>query len=139
MKKEEEQAHADALSFYSLMHPDKDFFIHQLVVDAYTAQRADAATKPIAIIFALVGLHLVVEKGYSGRAVQNTHMAMARNKKPWPTIELPENRGSITVADVMAKAPGKSRDQMIMDWCKEVWNAYESQREKVLASLTGST
>lgn len=65
----EEQQMYNQLAFYTLSHPDKIFFIHQLVVDAYTAQHADAQTKPIAITFALAGLYLVVEKNYTGKQV----------------------------------------------------------------------
>jgi hypothetical protein len=50
------------LSYYTLGHPDKKYFIHQHLVDAYTAQKADENTKPIAITFDLVGLYLYVEK-----------------------------------------------------------------------------
>lgn len=42
-------------------------FIHQHVVDSWTAQHADEQTKPISLTFALVGLYLHVEKGFSGR------------------------------------------------------------------------
>jgi len=46
------------LSFYSMSHPDRDYFIHQHVVDAYQAQMANEDVKEIAIIFALLGLYL---------------------------------------------------------------------------------
>ena len=42
------------LGFYTLAHRDPAF-IHQVAVDAYTAQSANEATKPIALVFALVG------------------------------------------------------------------------------------
>ena len=58
------------LAFYTLAHPDKDYFIHQHIVDAFQAQTADEHSKPIAIIFSLAGLYLSAEKGYSGRTVQ---------------------------------------------------------------------
>jgi hypothetical protein len=48
------------LSFYTLSHGDPAF-IHQNSVDAYTAQHADETTKPIAVVFALIGLYLHLE------------------------------------------------------------------------------
>ena len=69
------------LIFYTLGHPDMAYFIHQHVVDAYTAQNADEKTKPIAITFALAGLYLYVEMKYSGRQVQLAHIQMSKNKK----------------------------------------------------------
>ena len=64
------------LALYTLAHPDPRF-IHQLVVDAYTAQNADDNTKPIALVFALIGLYLHIEKGYTGKQVQRAHMQLA--------------------------------------------------------------
>jgi hypothetical protein len=40
------------LAYYTLSHGDASF-IHQNLVDAYTAQHADEFTKPIAVVFAL--------------------------------------------------------------------------------------
>jgi len=111
------------LSFYTLAHANKDF-IHQHFVDVYTAQNADEYTKPIAITFALVGLFLFIEKGYTGRQVQQVHMQMAKNKRVWPTFTLPEKRGDITIVDVLQTPAVKSRDEMIKKWCETVWEAY---------------
>ena len=63
----EDQFHQ--LSFYTLAHPDKKYFIHQHAVDTYQAQMADENTKPITIIFFLLGLYLYHEKNYTGRQV----------------------------------------------------------------------
>jgi hypothetical protein len=63
------------LAFYTLAHPDPAF-IHQHAVDAFAAQSADEETRPITLVFALVGLYLLMEKGYSGREVQRAHMRM---------------------------------------------------------------
>jgi len=67
------------LSFYTLAQP-RNYFIHQHIVDAYAGQTVDATTKPIKIIFALIGLYLYLEKDFTGRAVQLYHMKMAKNK-----------------------------------------------------------
>lgn len=112
------------LSFYTLSHPDPTYFIHQLCVDAFHAQNADANTKPIQLVFALLGLHLFLERGYSGREVQLAHMKLARNKKSWPLISLPVQRGTITVFSVLRSESGQEKDRMIKDWCTSVWSAY---------------
>jgi hypothetical protein len=57
----------------TLQHPDPQFFIHQFLVDAYAAQTADEQTKPIELVFALAGLYLHIEKGFTGREVQRAH------------------------------------------------------------------
>jgi hypothetical protein len=119
------------LSFYTLAHPDREYFIHQHIVDAYTAQNADINTKPISITFSLIGLYLYVEKNYSGRQVQLVHMQMAKHKIIWPTFVLPEQRGEIHISDVLAADPGRERDSMISKWCYSVWHAYAESREMV--------
>ncbi len=113
----------EELFFYTLSHHDGDFFIHQLAVDAYTAQTVDKDTKRISIVFALVGLYLFVERGYTGREIQKAHMALAKYKDKLPEVFIPDKRGDITVEDVLAEK--NNRDEMIKEWCKSVWNAYK--------------
>jgi hypothetical protein len=119
------------LSFYTLSHPDQPYFIHQHSVDAFTAETANESTKPIAIVFALIGLYLYLEKGFTGRQVQLAHMKMAENKKAWPQLPLPAERGSITVADVLRSAAGEPRDSMIRKWCLSVWAAYQNWHSEI--------
>jgi hypothetical protein len=116
------------LSYYTLAHKDPEF-IHQHIVDAYAAQTADESTKPIKLIFALIGLYLAVEKNYTGKQVQIIHIALGANKRVWPKIELPLNRGEITVLDVLAIKEGKERDLKIKEWCKSVWVTYKSSQQ----------
>lgn len=119
------------LSYYTLAHPDPAF-IHQHVVDAFTAQTADRDTKPIAVAFALIGLCLYLEKNYTAKQVQSAHMALARHKREWPKFDLPESRGEITVGDVLREPAGPMRDAKIREWCASVWEAYSGSRQQVL-------
>jgi hypothetical protein len=119
---------------YTLTHGDATF-IHQHVVDAYAAQHADAHSKPIGVTFALVGLYLHLEKGFTGRQVQRAHMQMARHKRQWPAFDLPAARGSITAIEVMAAAAGTARDRAIDDWCRSVSDAFAANRPVVEALL----
>ena len=120
------------LALYTLAHPDPRF-IHQLVVDAYTAQNADDKTKPIALVFALIGLYLHIEKGYTGKQVQRAHMQLANRTKTWPKLPLPTERGDIRIEDVLAADPGTVRDAMIERWCAAVWNAFLASRPTIAA------
>ena len=61
MNPEELQEKFYELSYYTLAHPDPAF-IHQHIVDAFIAQTADENSKPIAVAFALIGLHLYLDK-----------------------------------------------------------------------------
>jgi hypothetical protein len=122
------------LSFYTLAHTDAAF-LHQNAVDAFTAQQADSTTKPIAVVFALVGLYLHVEKQFTGRRVQKVHMQLAGRRKTWPTWPLPLQRGEVRVGDVIAEPAGPARDAMIHSWCVSVWQAYAGARPQVAQLL----
>jgi hypothetical protein len=132
MKKSDQDLYSE-LTYYTLSHPDKNNFIHQHVVDAYAAQNADENTKPIALTFALAGLYLFIEKNYSGRQVQVAHTRMAKDKKAWPEIGLPAQRGEVTISDVLMIPPGAERDLMIKKWCQSVWKAYDDSHGTIVS------
>ena len=125
-----EREQFDELCFYTLAHNDGRF-IHQHVVDAFAAQRADAHSKPISVAFALIGLYLHIEKGYSGRQVQLAHMQLAKRRKQWPQFSLPATTGAVTVSDVLAAPSGPERDQAIDRWCRSVWRAWSANHAQV--------
>ena len=121
------------LAYYTLSLGDEEF-IHQHIVDAFGAQIANEKTKPIGICFALAGLYLHLEKNYTGRQVQLAHMQMAKRRKKWPRLELPDFRGDITIADVLNTTPGGERREMIKKWCMSVWQVY-IQSHDIVESL----
>ena len=111
------------LSYYTLAHQDPSF-IHQHIVDAYTAQHANESTKPIAVVFALIGLYLHVEKNFTGRQVQRFHMRLAKVRRRWVSPPLPKERGAITLRHILEAPGGPSRDALIDRWCTSVWGAW---------------
>lgn len=121
----------DELSCYTLAHPDPAF-LHQNIVDAYAAQHADETSKPIYVVFALVGLYLCVEKSFTGKQAQKAHMQLAKQRRDWVRPALPKERGAIGVADVLAAAPGEARDAMIRAWCVSVWEAWRESRQQIV-------
>jgi hypothetical protein len=127
----------DALASYTLTHGDRAF-IHQHVVDAFAAQHATPATKPIALAFALLGLYLHVERGFTGRQVQRAHMMLAKRSRSWPTFALPTptHRGAMTAVDVVAASAGVERDAAIDAWCAAVWAAYREVAPSVAGLAT---
>jgi hypothetical protein len=131
----EQQAY-DELCDYTIGHARvHGTFIHQHVVDAYAAQHADASTKPITLVFALMGLYMHVERGYSGTEVQRLQIAMGQNLGAWPPLRLPAQRGSMTVVDVMSFPPGLERDHAIAAWCRSVWEVFAVNRPTIAELL----
>jgi hypothetical protein len=121
----------DELCAYTLSLRDAEF-LHQLVVDAHTAQTATEASKPIALVFALLGLYLSVEKNISGRQIQRFHMQLANLGIRWTLPALPDTTGTLTAADVLAAAPGDARHRAIHAWCASVWHAYAPARPQIV-------
>lgn len=120
----------DEPAYYTLAQP-RPPFVHQLAIDAFTAQRANASTKPIAVVFALLGLYLHVEHRFTGLQVQRVHMHLARCRRQWPNLPLPDQRGPVEVSDVLAAAPGAVRNAMIHEWCVSVWEAWSASRPAI--------
>jgi hypothetical protein len=118
------------LSFYTLSHPSPAF-IHQHVVDAFTAQHANEQSKPIATVFALIGLYLHVEKGFTGKQVQKAHMQLAKQRKQWPLLNPPMGCGALGITQVLAVPPGKDRDEMIRNWCVSVWESWKETQNQI--------
>ena len=122
----------DEVYVYTMGRPG---FILQHVVDAFAVQNANQDSKPIGVVFGLIGLYLHVEKQFSGRQVQKIHMYLGRRKREWPHMHLPEDRGGLTIDDVLAAPAGPERDTAIGNWCQSVWTAFGANRETIIALL----
>ncbi len=127
-----EEERYNELYCYTLEHRDPSF-IHQNAVDAYACQNANESTNAIMIVFGLVGLYLYLEKGYSGKQVQKAHMQLAKRRKDWVRPQLPMERGTVSISDVVSAPPGKQRDALIREWCVSVWNAWREDRSQIVA------
>jgi hypothetical protein len=110
------------------------YFIHQLAVDAYGAQHYGPQVKPIGITFALVGLYLVNERGYTGWQVQRVHMALAKKSKVWRDLTAPKEKAALTVHDVI-QAPDERKREMIKKWHASVWGIWKSEKETIARLL----
>ena len=120
------------LAFYTLAHPHPAI-IHQDVVDAYAAQQADESSKSIYVVFALVGLYVCVEKSFTGKQAQRSHMQLAKTRGQYARAPLPKDRGAIGIRDVLAASPGPARDPMIRNWCVSPWEAWKDSRDQIVA------
>jgi len=127
-----EQELYDELAFYTLELRDPEF-IHQHVVDAYLVQHAGLESKPISIVFGLIGLYLHLEKNFTGRQVQRAHMQLARTRKHWAAPPVPaQQHAAIRVTDVIAAPRGPERNAMIYRWCEAVWQDWQHARPEIV-------
>src|SRR5208337_3257411 len=118
------------LSCYSFSKQDIEF-IHQHAVDAYGAQHAGGKTRDITVAFGLIGLYLAVEKGFTGREVQRSHVKIARIRKEWPRFESPAQPSPVTVLDVLREMTDEGKDRIIRKWMMVVWDSWSDHHEWV--------
>jgi Family of unknown function (DUF5946) len=123
------EAYAE-LAAYTLSLGDPAF-IHQHVVDTYGAQAHGATDKPIRLVQSLVGLYLHVDHRFTGRQVQRVHTLLADRRPVWPVLDLPLDRGMLTVLDVIQGVPGVERNAAIEDWTASTWVALSLHRTAV--------
>ena len=119
------------LSFYSLAHPNKEYFIHQHVVDAYAVQYLNPETKIIKSVYGLLGLCLFLEYDFTGKEVQNVHVSLSSDKSDWPKIQYAVEPIDFSIQSIMNASEGKERDQKIRQWCEEVWKAHKVNQQPI--------
>ncbi|MGO9437799.1 MAG: DUF5946 family protein [Terracidiphilus sp.] len=122
----------DEVYVYAMGRPG---FILQHVVDAFAVQSATPDSKTIGVVFGLIGLYLRVEKQLSGHKIQEIHRQLASRKREWPSIHFPENRGEVTVLEVLQATAGSERDIAIDRWCRCVWTAFACNQPAVISLL----
>jgi hypothetical protein len=115
------------LSCYSVSKQDAGF-IHQHAADAYAAQHSRGKTRNISVAFGLIGLYLALEKGYTGKQVQQAHMQIARLRKAWPRLEPPVLSAGMTIKDVFQAETDAEKDAMIRRWMEAVWSSWEDRQ-----------
>ena len=120
----------DELAVFTQTSGDKDF-IHQTAIDSYTAQHLGPKLKPIGGAFALIGLYLTFERGYTGRQVQLAHMALGKNHRDWPRFVAPKGKAVLTVADVITDLNQDNFRPRINAWGKAVWDWWKPEHDRV--------
>ena len=114
---------------------------HQVAVDAYAAQHASrddgGEVPPINVAYALVGLHLALDRGVPGVEVRAAHQRMGKPDATWPRLPAPATTGEVTVLDVATA--GVMVDSVaghagaVRAWAASVWRAWALQHAAVAA------
>jgi len=126
---------------FELHHVELVRDCHQLAVDAYAAQHAardvDGDIPPIAVAYALVGLHLALDRGMPGVQVRAAHQRMGKPDSSWPRLSAPERTGAVTVLDVAAAGAMvdsvTGHAEAVLAWAAAVWQAWAPQHAAVVA------
>lgn len=108
---------------------------HQTCVDAYGAQHAGPESKPIGVAFALNGLYLVLERGFTGIQAREAHGYLAGTVDSWPSFEPPASAGEVTVFDVAMAGSGDEHIAAVQRWGRSVWETWRHVHAQI-AELT---
>ncbi|MFN2609791.1 MAG: DUF5946 family protein [Actinomycetota bacterium] len=111
-------------------------YMHQLRVDTYTAQHVGRNTPPIGSTFALIGLHLAIDKGYPGLEVRRAHQTLARLRGPWPRLRSPGAIVEVTVNDLFEASTKQEQIDMTNRWAVTVWDAWRSEHGRIERLVT---
>jgi Family of unknown function (DUF5946) len=126
---------------FELAHRELVRDYHQLAVDAYAAQHASrdvsGHTPPMGVAYALVGLHLALDRGVPGVEVRAAHQRMGKPDASWPRLPAPRSTGVVTVLDVAAAGAmvgsAAGHAHAVRAWAAVVWQAWASQHAAVAA------
>jgi hypothetical protein len=122
---------------FELAHPDLVVRFHQLAVDAYGAQHSGGDGRGIRVAYSLVGLHLALDRGWSGVAVRSAHQGMGRPQPSWPAFVRPPGSATQTVLDV-ALAGSRAGSiaghaSAVQHWAAGVWAEWAPRHAEVAA------
>jgi Family of unknown function (DUF5946) len=89
------------------------------------------------VAYALVGLHLALDRGVPGVEVRAAHQRMGRPDASWPRLPAPRQRGELTVLDVAAAGamvdPPVGHARAVRAWAAAVWQAWAAEHAAVAA------
>ena len=100
-------------------------------MDTYAAQHSGLNVKPITTAFALIGLYLTFERGYTGKEVQRAHMILGKVHRQWSLINPPKEKAALTVLNVVLGLTEEIYREHINAWGKSVWLLWSPQHENI--------
>jgi hypothetical protein len=107
--------------------------VHQLTVDTYAVQHAGGQHSDKSVCVHLVGLHLVLERGFAPVKVPPLLQRLA-SRASWPHLDPPDERASLTVCDVALSDSPQAHALRVREWAAQVWRLW-SQHHDVAREL----
>ncbi len=118
---------------YTFQHQIQLGWWHQTCVDAYAAQHSGPEMAAITIAFALSGLYMVLERGFSGYQVRDAHTYLASRVDSWPRFSPPDSVGELTILDVALASSVEEHSCLVQRWARSVWTAWQHVHDEVAA------
>lgn len=108
------------------------FEVHHRTVDAYSVQHPGSPTKHNikSVVVHLIGLYAGLERQLPRQQVAKL-MDGATKQIEFDWLNPPENRGDITVADVLKAQSAEEHRQLVPRWAREAWMAWSDHHQQV--------
>jgi len=106
--------------------------VHHFTADAYPVQHPGKPSKHNmqSVIVHLIGLYAGIELGLSQQEIAilrdgaTTHIELR-----W--LEPPQNRGNLTVADIVPARAAEEHCRLVYQWAEEAWEAWTGYHDQV--------
>lgn len=107
--------------------------LHRLTVDAYAVQHPgiDCPQARNSVGIHLSRLYLILERGWSIQRANDAMVAITAKKRTYPWVTPPNNRGAITVQDVLKSQNSSDHLHAVENWAKSAWQAWSAFHETV--------
>jgi hypothetical protein len=104
--------------------------VHHLTIDAHALQHTEVHG-PRSNAFHLLRLCMLLEYGGEPGLGQNAKWPQTslNGYSPVPFLEVPQERGAVTVADVHGATSPNEHAERVYDWARSVWEAYRNYHD----------
>ena len=119
-------------------YQDRDYArLHRLSVDAYAVQHpgVNGPQARNSVGIHLSRLSLILERGWPIERANDAMLAITAKKRHYPWLTPPEQRGEITVKDVLAARGPEEHETEVTLWAESVWRAWAEHHATVRAWL----
>jgi Family of unknown function (DUF5946) len=137
---EEHSASAACWAVYGQLlarsYTDPDYrAVHQVLVDAYAAQHAGGSSRREvqSVSLCLMTLCLFVEDGVDPAQGPALHKEMVAHRPDFTWLAPPDQRGLMTVADVLSARDADEHRRLVREWGREVWRAWAPHHPTIRA------
>ncbi|MGB7859193.1 MAG: DUF5946 family protein, partial [Acidimicrobiia bacterium] len=85
----------------------------------------------LGVAFALIGLRLSLDDGWSGNQVRDVHRSLAAMALDWPEFAVPEQPATMTIFDVALADSEEAHADLVTRWAGAVWASWRARHDDI--------
>ena len=111
----------------------KYFRLHRLSVDTYAVQHpgVDGPQARNSVGIHLSRLELVLVRGWPIERANDAMLSLTAKKRDYPWLTPPEQRGEVTVKDVLVARDAPEHEAAVTRWAHSAWKAWAEHHATV--------